>query len=312
LGIRAGRFVGQADKRGSEGMSQEEQLAAIERLRRGEIQALVMSQVGEEGLDIPEADLVVFYEPVPSEIRFIQRRGRTGRVRAGRVVVLVAKGTVDEAYRWSSVKRVSKMRRLVERLNAELPQLSRGPEPLLCLADPSDLAPETESGGESGVSTVSPEEQMLKAREEYRKEMKENLREVYEEILFAGPEGISVGDIAANLGMGVDEVERAVSELASVGAVVRNGETVTPAGLNGRGSVRDFEVVRVFEGGATLRVDGKWFVALYPSDFNGPAWILKKGTAFRARAELFRLGGRLHAKVFSVIQLLSKGGVGTT
>jgi Fanconi anemia group M protein len=307
FGIRAERFVGQADKRGSEGMSQEEQLAAIERLRKGEVQVLVMSQVGEEGLDIPEADLVVFYEPVPSEIRFIQRKGRTGRVRAGRVVVLVAKGTVDGAYRWSSVKRAAKMRRLVERLNAELSQLSRGPEPLLFIANPSDLVPETESGGESGVSTVSPEEQMLKAREEYRKEMKENLREVYEEILFAGPEGISVGDIAANLGIGVDEVERAVSELASAGAAVRNGETVAPAGLNGRGSVRDFEVVRVFEGGATLRVDGKWFAALYPSDYSGPEWVLRKGTVFRARAELFHLDGRLHVRIFSVVQLLWKG-----
>jgi len=307
LGVKAERFVGQADKEGSEGMSQEEQMGAIERLRRGEIQALVMSQVGEEGLDIPEADLVVFYEPVPSEIRFIQRKGRTGRVRAGRVVILVARGTVDEAYRWSSIKRVSRMRRLVERLNAELPQLSRGLEPPSCPVDLSDLAWENESGEESDVSIVSIKEQVTKVREEYRKEVKENMRRVYEEVLFAGPEGILLGDIASNLGIGVDEAERAVSELASAGAVVRRGETVLPAGLNGRGSVRDFEVVRVFEGGATLRVDGKWLAALYPSDFSGPTWILKRGTVFRAKAELFHLDGRLHARVFSVVQLLSKG-----
>ncbi|MGB9577059.1 MAG: helicase-related protein, partial [Candidatus Norongarragalinales archaeon] len=56
----------------------------------------------EEGLDVPGVDLVVFYEPVPSEIRFIQRRGRTGRARAGRAVVLIAKGTKDEAFFWSA------------------------------------------------------------------------------------------------------------------------------------------------------------------------------------------------------------------
>jgi hypothetical protein len=72
--------------------------------------------------------------------------------------------------------------------------------------------------------------------------------------------------------------------------------------------LREFEVVRVFEGGATLRVDGKWLAALYPSDFNGPAWILRRGTAFRARAELFRLEGRLHAGILSVIQLVDLGG----
>ncbi len=60
------------------------------------------TSVGEEGLDVPEVDLVVFYEPVPSAIRSIQRRGRTGRHRPGRVVVLMAKGTRDESYYWAS------------------------------------------------------------------------------------------------------------------------------------------------------------------------------------------------------------------
>jgi Fanconi anemia group M protein len=54
--------------------------------------------VAEEGLDIPNVDLVVFFEPIPSEIRTIQRRGRTGRRSMGRVVVLTMKDTMDEAY----------------------------------------------------------------------------------------------------------------------------------------------------------------------------------------------------------------------
>ena len=47
--------------------------------------SLVATSIAEEGLDIPEVDLVVFYEPIPSEIRYIQRRGRTGRKTAGNV-----------------------------------------------------------------------------------------------------------------------------------------------------------------------------------------------------------------------------------
>jgi len=68
-----------------------------------------MTSVGEEGLDIPKVDLVVFFEPVPSAIRHIQRKGRTGRLEKGRVIVLVTKGTRDEAYRWSAFHKEKKM-----------------------------------------------------------------------------------------------------------------------------------------------------------------------------------------------------------
>ena len=56
-------------------------------------------------------DLVIFYEPVPSEIRSIQRRGRTGRSRAGRVVVLITAGTRDEASLNSSERKEREMRK---------------------------------------------------------------------------------------------------------------------------------------------------------------------------------------------------------
>jgi ERCC4-related helicase len=54
-------------------MSQEEQSAVLESFRNGEFDVLVATSIAEEGLDIPEVDLVVFYEPIPSEIRYIQR-----------------------------------------------------------------------------------------------------------------------------------------------------------------------------------------------------------------------------------------------
>ncbi|WP_221934139.1 hypothetical protein, partial [Klebsiella pneumoniae] len=38
---------------------------------------------------MPSTDVVIFYEPVPSEIRSIQRKGRTGRHGTGRIIVLV-------------------------------------------------------------------------------------------------------------------------------------------------------------------------------------------------------------------------------
>ncbi|MDD4137655.1 MAG: DEAD/DEAH box helicase [Methanoregula sp.] len=97
-GIVSERFVGQATKDAEKGLSQKKQIAALTRFREGEFRVLVATSVGEEGLDVPSTDLVIFYEAVPSEIRSIQRRGRTGRSGAGRVVVLVTKGTSDEVF----------------------------------------------------------------------------------------------------------------------------------------------------------------------------------------------------------------------
>jgi Fanconi anemia group M protein len=109
-GIRAVKFIGQADREEEEGMTQHEQAQILEKFREGEINVLVSTAVGEEGLDIPSVDLVLFYEAVPSEIRLIQRRGRTGRTRPGRAIVLLAKDTRDEAFYWSAVHKEQRMR----------------------------------------------------------------------------------------------------------------------------------------------------------------------------------------------------------
>ncbi|HEX7514748.1 MAG TPA: helicase-related protein, partial [archaeon] len=103
--VRAEKFVGQAKKDGLKGLSQKEQVKLVLDFVNGTYNVLVATSVAEEGLDIPATDMVVFYEPVPSEIRSIQREGRTGRRRAGRVVVLITKGTRDEAYSSSSSRK---------------------------------------------------------------------------------------------------------------------------------------------------------------------------------------------------------------
>ncbi|MFB6294498.1 MAG: ERCC4 domain-containing protein, partial [Candidatus Nanohaloarchaea archaeon] len=72
---------------------------------------------GEEGLDIPAVDYVVFYEPIPSEIRTIQRRGRTGRQEEGEVYVLMAEDTRDEAYYWSAKHKEDQMKEVVQGLD---------------------------------------------------------------------------------------------------------------------------------------------------------------------------------------------------
>ncbi|MDD1694690.1 MAG: DEAD/DEAH box helicase [Methanoregula sp.] len=119
-GVVSERFVGQATKDAEKGLSQKKQIAALTRFREGEFKVLVATSVGEEGLDIPSTDLVIFYEAVPSEIRSIQRKGRTGRSGAGRVVVLITKGTSDEVFRHVSSAKEKMMHKSMRSLNASL------------------------------------------------------------------------------------------------------------------------------------------------------------------------------------------------
>lgn len=115
-GISCERFIGQAARDTGKGLSQKMQIDTLNRFRAGEFRVLVSTSVGEEGLDVPSTDLVIFYEAVPSEIRSIQRKGRTGRNRAGRIVVLVTKGTMDEAYRFISQRKERTMQAGITRI----------------------------------------------------------------------------------------------------------------------------------------------------------------------------------------------------
>jgi Fanconi anemia group M protein len=109
--LRARVLVG---KRGSGGLSQKEQVAVLEEMRRGGFDILIATQVGEEGLDIAECRLVVFYDNVPSAVRFVQRRGRTGRRAPGRVITFIVKGTRDEAYYWLAKRKLREAKRVIE------------------------------------------------------------------------------------------------------------------------------------------------------------------------------------------------------
>ena len=117
--IKAVRFVGQSSRVDDEGLSQKKQAEILQKFRDGEFNVLIATSVGEEGIDIPATDMVLFYEPVPSEIRSIQRKGRTGRARTGRVVVLMAKGTRDEAYYWISDRKEKAMNRQMQSLSGQ-------------------------------------------------------------------------------------------------------------------------------------------------------------------------------------------------
>jgi len=126
--IEAKLFVGQTKKNGT-GLSQKKQKEILDDFRESKFNVLVSTSVGEEGLDIPQVDLVLFYEPVPSAIRTIQRRGRTGRLESGKVITLVTKGTRDEAYRWSAHHKENRMKRVLLDLKRKIKPVERQEKP---------------------------------------------------------------------------------------------------------------------------------------------------------------------------------------
>ena len=114
--VRAGYLIG---KSGEGGQNQKKQITALDQLRDGTYDVLVATQVGEEGLDVAECNLVVFYDNVPSAVRFVQRKGRTGRRREGRICVLITKGTKDETYYWLSRRRAGDAKKIASALVSE-------------------------------------------------------------------------------------------------------------------------------------------------------------------------------------------------
>ena len=114
-GISAMAFVGK-----NNGVTQEMQSSTLEKFRSGQFKVLVASSIGEEGLDIPSVDMVIFYEPIPSAIRNIQRKGRTGRFRFGEVMIMVTRGTKDEAYLMVSRLKEKRMFDILRRMGASM------------------------------------------------------------------------------------------------------------------------------------------------------------------------------------------------
>ena len=137
------RFVGQGDRDGSDGMTQTEQQETLDAFRAGEFEVLVSTSVAEEGLDVPEVGLVLFYEPVPEGIRAIQRKGRTGRQARGKVHVLMAEDTRDEAYFWIA-------RRQQQEMEEELRELADAVEEINDELDQADLAAYAGDGAADG------------------------------------------------------------------------------------------------------------------------------------------------------------------
>lgn len=96
--IRPRAFIGQSSSKGTAGMNQKTQSEVVKQFQDGTYNTLVATCVGEEGLDIGEVDLIICYDSSNSPIRMLQRMGRTGRKRAGNIVLLLMRGKEGDSF----------------------------------------------------------------------------------------------------------------------------------------------------------------------------------------------------------------------
>jgi len=109
-------LIGQSGKRG---LTQKEQINVIREYNDDAFNCLITSPIGEEGLHIPSADIAIFYDSVPSEIRTIQRRGRVGRTKVGKIIFLITRKTRDETYYWTAMRKERKMKQILRKMQYE-------------------------------------------------------------------------------------------------------------------------------------------------------------------------------------------------
>ncbi|KAH3731696.1 Fanconi anemia group M protein [Pelomyxa schiedti] len=144
-------LVGQSKERGGPGLSQKEQIQILNDFRKGLYNTLVATCIGEEGLDIGDVDLIVCFDAHLSPTRLVQRMGRTGRKRDGRVVMLVTEGPEQETY-FKSKQRANTM---YKRLSNTASLMMYPDVPRMI---PEDIQPklvETPLGEESVIRNVS-------------------------------------------------------------------------------------------------------------------------------------------------------------
>ena len=309
------RFVGQASKEGDLGLSQDEQSRILQDFRDGETNLLVATCIAEEGLDIPSVELVIFYEPIPSEIRYIQRKGRTGRKAAGKAVILAANDTLDIAYLYASRRRVEKMRRMVKSLNLQLkPLMRRGTKPetnLMTNEEVLDLEKCTQ------VSRMQLEDI---GREDnvrwFLKEIEKASRYVWKKIVKTSIDGLPVSNLIEEAladGMDPCTVKGAIQRLQDTGQITKIGndriaaaaKMPAPNSSVKTDDIYDVEIERIRPGVAVAVLNGKWRARLTPSDFDGPTTLLKKKSRFRARGRIYHDGPVLCFNVGEIVEQVS-------
>ncbi|XP_055600531.1 uncharacterized protein LOC129749550 [Uranotaenia lowii] len=153
-------IVGQGGTAGGlRAVTQKEQIAAMRDFRAGLCNTLIATCVAEEGIDVGEVDLIVCFDITKNPTRFVQRIGRTGRQRVGRVLMLVTEGKEHEtlkevlASKDKTNQKLSRSKEILSVLYRNSPRLvptefnPKCVETFIKIPEEKEVAPETGKRG---------------------------------------------------------------------------------------------------------------------------------------------------------------------
>jgi Fanconi anemia group M protein len=323
-GYRAALFIGRAEGKHGPRMSQEEQMRTLKAFREGVYNVLVATSVGEEGLDIPECGLVVFYEPAVSGIRYIQRRGRTGRKLPGKAVILVTDKTVDEYYFREGYRRAKRMDKILQQASQKTVKIERKtPRPppgtqwpwtkteAIKESEPVieiDVTPKQVS--EREIVSVEPRQEVVSVEGPSSRELYYCRKNIYETLLKAGDKGVTLHEIMESISYSPEAVRKSLSRLEREGLIKKIGDIYVttaiirskPLTVKPQGRIHTIAVEKIYPGFAVVMVDDSFRARLEPSAYNGPRDLIKKGRRFKARATVTKVEGTTTVLIHDVVE----------
>ena len=319
-GIKSFRFIGQSTRNNDIGMNQNEQSVILDSFRKKEFNVLVATSIAEEGLDIPEVKLVIFYEPVASEIRHIQRKGRTGRKSSGNVIILAAKDTVDMRILFASKRRIEKMKTIFKSMKTILNPISRVSAPYNRLTElelvnlDKNLNIEQKKLNEKELKYEDNERKIIekiKTKKEIIDKVpkfqigmitksENNLiekayRHIYD-FLIDERNNKNLFDLSyfhEKFTFDTHIILQALKKLEKHQVIkLKNNRSITLNRLPNKttGTEYNIYVEKILPGKTYVLVNEKWYALLNYYDYDGPRNLLKKGSEFKAIAELYTNG----------------------
>jgi Fanconi anemia group M protein len=321
-GYRAALFIGRAEGKHGPKMSQDEQMKTLRAFREGVYNVLVATSVGEEGLDIPECGLVVYYEPAVSGIRYIQRRGRTGRKLPGKAVILVADKTVDEYYFREGYRRARRMDKILQQASQKTVKIERKaskpqqgtpwpwtktveePQPIIEI----DVMPKQVS--EREIVAVEPRQEVVSVEGPSSRELYYCRKNIYDMLLKAGDKGAILHEIMENISYSPEAVRKSLNRLERDGLIKKVGDRYVTAAIirskpltvKPQGRIHTIAVEKIYPGFAVVMVDDSFRARLEPSAYNGPRDLIKKGRRFKARATITKMEGTTTVLIHDVVE----------
>jgi Fanconi anemia group M protein len=299
-------------------------MRTLKAFREGVYNVLVATSVGEEGLDIPECGLVVFYEPAVSGIRYIQRRGRTGRKLPGRAVILVADKTVDEYYFREGYRRARRMDKILQQASKKTVKIERKtPRPptgkpwpwtkteTIEESEPViEIEVEPKQVSERELVSFEPREEVVSVGGPSSRELYYCRKNIYEILLKAGEKGLTLHEIMENISYSPETVRKSLNRLEREGLIKKIGDRYVttaiirskPLTVKPQGRIHTISVEKIYPGFAVVMVDDSFRARLEPSAYNGPRDLIRKGRRFKARATITKIEDRTTVLIHDVVE----------